>query len=183
MSADNRYAAWAARWRVPLGFILGAAYLVFSQPSPRLLLAGSVVGLAGLLLRALAAGCLDKNQNLATGGPYAHTRNPLYLGSFIIGTGFAMAGGSWILGLAMVSLFVLVYLPVMRREAAFLARQFGPPYAGYARAVPFFLPRLQPADTGGKRFRWATYRQNREYQAALGFVTGVVFLYVKMTLR
>jgi len=183
MSADKGYAAWAARWRVPLGFMLAVAYLVFSQPSPRLLLAGSVVGLLGLLLRALAAGCLNKNQELATGGPYAYTRNPLYLGSFIIGSGFAIAGGSWILGLAMVSLFVLVYWPVMRREAGFLAQQFGPPYAEYARAVPFFLPRLRPVDTGGEQFRWATYRQNREYQAALGFVAGAVFLYVKMTLR
>ena len=183
MSEDKRYAAWAARWRVPLGFGLGVAYLVFSQPRPRLLLAGSAVGMLGLLLRALAAGCLNKNQKLATGGPYAHTRNPLYLGSFLLGSGFAIAGGSWLLGFAMLSLFGLVYWPVMQRESAFLAQQFGEAYTEYAKIVPFFLPRLRPADTGGERFRWATYRRNREYQAALGFVAGAVFLYVKMILR
>ena len=180
---DKGYAAWAARWRVPLGFLLGMAYLVFSQPTLKFLLAGSVVALAGLLVRAYAAGCLDKNQSLATGGPYAHTRNPLYLGSLMMGAGFAVAGGSWILGLALLSLFVLIYWPVMRREEAYLHEQFGDVYARYARAVPFFIPARRGRITGGEPFRWAQYRKNREYRAALGCTAAIVFLAAKMILR
>jgi len=180
---DSAYAAWAARWRVPMGFVLGVAYLIFAQPQPRLLIAGSLVALFGLAIRAYAAGCLNKNQILATGGPYARTRNPLYLGSLIVGVGFALAGGSWILGLALVGLFVLIYWPVMRREEAYLRQEFGEVYSGYANAVPFFLPLLRPRIKGVEGFRWAQYRRNREYQAAVGFAAGVLFLCAKMMLR
>jgi protein-S-isoprenylcysteine O-methyltransferase Ste14 len=180
---DSGYAAWAARWRVPMGFALGIAYLVFSQPAPRLLAAGAMVALVGLLLRGYAAGCLDKNRRLAANGPYAYTRNPLYLGSLIMGGGFALAGSSWALGAAFFALFVLVYWPVMRREAEFLRRQFGETYTRYALAVPFFLPTGRHAPATGEGFRWALYRQNREYQAAVGFLAGIAFLVLKMLFR
>ncbi len=180
---DKGYAAWAARWRVPLGFALGVAYLVFSQPTPRLLLIGTAVVFAGLLVRGYAAGCLDKNQNLAAGGPYAYTRNPLYFGSLTMGTGFAVAGGSWILGLALLGLFALIYWPVMRREEEFLRARFGETYERYARAVPFFFPALRANTVDGEPFRWERYRRNREYQAALGFAGVVAFLALKMMLR
>lgn len=81
------YATWASRWRVRLGFALAAAYLILAQPSVVLLLSGAAIMLAGLLLRAWSAGYLAKNQRLATGGPYSYTRNPLYLGSAVMGLG------------------------------------------------------------------------------------------------
>ena len=178
------YAAWAARWRVPLGFALGAAYLILSQPTPRLLLAGGVVALVGLLLRAYSAGYLAKNQRLATNGPYAHTRNPLYLGSSLMGLGFALAGGSWSLGAAALLFFLGVYWPVMRREEEFLRREFGETYDRYAPTVPLFFPKLRAVSTaGGEKFRWQLYRQNREYEAALGYAAGMVFLALKIWLR
>jgi protein-S-isoprenylcysteine O-methyltransferase Ste14 len=180
---DKGYAAWAAHWRVPLGFLLGVAYLVFAQPTLTPLLSGAVVVLAGLLIRAWAAGCLDKNQSLATGGPYAHTRNPLYFGSLVMGAGFAVAGASWILGLAVVVLFLLVYWPVMRREEALLREQFGETFLAYANLVPFFFPALRSRTRGGAPFRWAQYGKNREYQAALGSAALIVFLAVKMILK
>ena len=179
---DRGYAAWAARWRVPLGFALGIAYLVFSRPTPRLLAAGGLMALAGLSLRGYAAGCLEKNRALATRGPYAHTRNPLYLGSFVMGAGFAVAGGSWILGLAFLALFLLVYWPVMRREEAFLRREFGATYEKYASVVPFFFPSWRRAPETDEGFRWELYRKNREYQAAAGYCGGILFLALKMLL-
>jgi len=136
-----------------------------------------------LAVRAYAAGCLNKNQILATGGPYARTRNPLYLGSLIMGVGFALAGGSWIPGLALVGLFVLIYWPVMRREEAYLREEFGGGYSSYASAVPFFFPAVRAKIKGVEGFRWAQYRRNREYQAAVGFAAGVLFLCAKMMLR
>ncbi len=113
---DSPYARWATRWRVPLGFVLGLAYLIFCRPTVKLLVAGGGVAAAGLALRAYAAGHLAKNQQLAMSGPYACTRNPLYLGSSLIGAGLALAGGNWILTLGCLLLFAAVYWPVIRRE-------------------------------------------------------------------
>lgn len=183
---DKGYAAWAARWRVPLGFALGVAYLIFCQPSPGLLVAGGGVALMGLGLRAYAAGYLEKNQSLATSGPYAYTRNPLYLGSFLMGSGVALAGGSWPLGVAFLALFVLVYWPVMRREEFLLRQKFGETFDLYAKAVPLFLPAFsicRGVSTSGEDFRWERYRKNREYEAALGYAAGMLLLALKIALR
>jgi protein-S-isoprenylcysteine O-methyltransferase Ste14 len=179
----NRLGAWAARGRVPLGFALGIAYLVFSQPTGWLLVLGGTVALLGLALRAFAAGCLDKNSTLATGGLYAYTRNPLYLGSFIMGLGFSVACGSWILGGIFVAFFLLIYSLVMRREAAFLRQQFGEAYARYAAQVPVFFPTLRALPVSERAFRWERYRKNREYEAALGYLAALVFLFLKFKLR
>ena len=103
------YATWASRWRVSLGFALAIAFLILAQPRVAMLLSGGALALAGLLLRAWAAGHLAKNQRLATGGPYSYTRNPLYLGSALMGLGGALAGRSWIMGVAFTAFFVLVY--------------------------------------------------------------------------
>jgi protein-S-isoprenylcysteine O-methyltransferase Ste14 len=180
---DSRYAAWAARWRVPLGFALAAAYVVFAQPTFPFLLAGGAIALAGLLLRAFSAGYLAKNRLLATGGPYAYTRNPLYLGSSLIGLGFGLASGSWGLGVAFLAYFLAVYWPVMLREAQFLRREFGAAYDQYAEAVPLFFPRLGAASGDAQRFSWELYRNNREYEAALGSAAGLLFLALKLWLR
>ncbi len=87
------YSQFAARIRVPSNFLLSAVYLIFAQPTRGLLIAGAVVAFAGLLLRATSTGYLEKNQRLATSGPYLYTRNPLYLGSLLAGIGFSIAGG------------------------------------------------------------------------------------------
>ncbi len=181
---DERFGAWAARWRVPLGFLLGLAFLILSQPTKPALVAGSVVVLAGILLRAYAAGHLEKDRALTTCGPYRWTRNPLYLGSLFIGAGFALASCSWILAVGFAVLFLAVYWPVMRREENHLRRSFPEAYNRYAETVPLLVPapwRARPP--AGERFRWERYRKNREYEAALGFLAGVGFLILKMWLR
>ena len=180
---DERYAAWAARWRVPLGFALGVTYLILAQPTVRLVVAGGGVALLGLVVRAFAAGYLEKNQSLATRGPYAYTRNPLYLGSFLLGLGFSLAGASWLAGLAFLGLFLLVYWPVMRREEDALRRQFGEIYSRYAESVPLFVPTRPGMPASGEKFRWERYLKNREYEAALGYVAGMVFLLLKAAVR
>lgn len=180
---NKGYAAWAARWRVPLGFLLGVAYLIFSQPTTPLLVAGGLIALLGLLLRAYAAGYLHKDQSLTTGGPYRFTRNPLYLGSFFLGCGFAIAGGRWWLAAAFVLSFLLIYWPVLRREEESLRRQFGEAYGRYAKAVSLLIPSRSGPRPAGEAFRWEQYRKNREYEAALGYTAGIVFLVLKMALR
>lgn len=183
---DRRFADWAARWRVPLGFAWGAAYLVFSQPTVELMAIGGGLALAGIVVRGWSAGYLEKDRRLATDGPYRYTRNPLYLGSFLIGAGFALAGNSWALALSFLVLFLLIYATVMRREAHFLRQQFREGYDRYARSVPLFIPTFATRPDlppSGEKFRWARYRRNHEFEAALGYAAGMVFLALKAWLR
>ncbi len=180
--AEN-YATWASRWRVTLGFGLGVAYFILARPAFAPLICGGLLALSGLLLRAWAAGHLAKNQRLAASGPYACTRNPLYLGSAMMGVGAAVAGRSWILALAFVAFFALVYWPVMQREARFLEGEFPQAYESYARQVPLFFPRIPRHSSASEKFQGALYLRNREYNAALGFVGAMLFLVLRMWLR
>ena len=183
------------RWRVPLGFLVGAIFIVFARPERWTLAVGGGVALCGLLLRAWAAGHIRKNAQLATSGPYALTRNPLYLGSFLLGLGFTIAagqprllGGAWatlFFGGLFAALFLGIYLPVMRVEAATLAELFGDEYAAYARSVPLFFPRLTVYRNGaneGVRFDASLYMRYREYRAALGLLVAWGVLALKAAL-
>src|SRR2546421_11763370 len=129
------------RWRVPLGFACAALFFLLARPGPLTLIAGAAVALPGLALRAWAVGHLRKNEALATDGPYAYTRNPLYLGSFLIGLGFTIAAGRLILGIVFVAMLLGIYVPVMRVESATLAELVSESYRRYANEVPLLLPR------------------------------------------
>lgn len=170
------------RWRVPLGFLCGIVFIVLARPRLLTLLIGGAIAVLGLALRAWSAGHIRKNDRLAITGPYAFTRNPLYFGSFILGLGFTIAAGRWWLGLLFAALFLGIYLPVMRVEAATLAKLFGDDYVNYARAVPLFLPRLWPyrvAASEAVGFDGSLYLRYREYQAAIGLVVAWTILALK----
>ena len=183
----RRGGTWVQRWRVPLGFLCAALFVVVAEPKMRTLLIGGAVALVGLAIRAWASGHIRKNDALATSGPYAFTRNPLYLGSFILGLGFtvAAAGRVWqlfVLGGAFAALFLGIYLPVMRVESATLAKLFGEEFMAYAREVPLLLPRLTPyraGRTARERFDPGLYLRYREYRAALGLLAGLAALALK----
>jgi hypothetical protein len=137
----------------------------------------------GILIRALASGHVRKNEALATSGPYAYTRNPLYLGSLLMGVGFAVAARSWWVGIALVVMFFAIYLPVIRDEEAFLRQRF-PEFEEYARRVPRMFPRRVPdlrrdADGG---FAIDLYLKHREYNALVGAVAMFAVLIAKMRL-
>jgi protein-S-isoprenylcysteine O-methyltransferase Ste14 len=170
------------RWRVPLGFACAALFFVLARPRPLTMIIGGAVAVPGLLLRAWGTGHLRKNDALAMTGPYAYTRNPLYLGSLLIGLGFSIAGGRWYLGIIFLALFLGIYVPVMRVESATLARLFGESYQLYALAVPLLFPRLSRyRDHGGPKVKFdsALYRRYREYRAALGLVVAWALLALK----
>ena len=177
----RRGGTWIQRWRVPLGFLCAALFILFARPRPMTLAVGAPISFVGLMLRAWGSGHLRKNDALATSGPYAHTRNPLYLGSFIMGLGFTIASGRWWLGVLFVALFLGIYLPVMRVESATLRQLFGQSFEEYARAVPVFLPRITPYRSGQERkdFDRSLYLRYREYQAALGLFIAWGLLVVK----
>jgi protein-S-isoprenylcysteine O-methyltransferase Ste14 len=170
------------RWRVPLGFLCAAIFFLLSKPRPLTLALGGAIALPGLALRAWATGHLRKNDALAVTGPYAYTRNPLYLGSFLIGVGFTIASGRIVLGFVFAALFLGIYVPVMRVESATLAGLFGERYERYLKGVPLFLPRFSPYRDQGKdtaKFDAALYKRYREYQAAMGLVIAWALLALK----
>jgi protein-S-isoprenylcysteine O-methyltransferase Ste14 len=160
------------RWRVPLGFVCAALFILLAKPTPITLLAGGAISLLGLAVRAWSAGHIRKNDALATSGPYAYTRNPLYFGSFLLGVGFTVASARWPLALLFIALFLGIYFPVMRVESSTLAGLFGESYQHYAAAVPLFFPRVTAYSGSDEalRFDGRLYMRYREYQAGLGLL-------------
>jgi len=168
----------ARRIRVPLGFVFAVFYVWIARPSWISIAIGVLIAIPGILLRALASGHVKKNEELTTTGPYAHVRNPLYLGSLIMAIGFAIAARSvWVL-FVMVVMFFAVYLPVIRAEEAFLRHTF-PSFDEYAQNVPRLLPRLRAFGSGSTRFSSPLYWQHREYNAVLGTAALIAALVVK----
>jgi len=193
--AEGSRRSWsktARRIRVPLGFAFAVLYFWLARPSWRFLAFGAILIVPGLLVRALASGHVRKNEALATSGPYAYTRNPLYLGSLLIGVGFAVAARSWWVGLALVVMFFAIYLPVIRDEEAYLREKF-PEFEEYAQQVPRMLPRILPAiyprtaphsgdEQPPHQFSLQLYLKHREYNALLGALAMVAALIAKIVL-
>lgn len=190
---SNERRGWqkiARRARVPLGFVVAAVFLIFARPSWKSLAWGLVLVIPGLWLRGYAAGYVRKNAELTRTGPYAHTRNPLYLGSMSIAAGFAIAAGRWWLVVLLVGMFLLIYVPTILSEEQFLRGTF-PQFEEYARRVPRLLPRLTPArfddtrldtDRGMGRFSRERYLHHREYNASIGAAALYVALILCMWL-
>jgi len=171
-----------SRLRVPLGWAAGIVALVLADPTPLSLAIGLPLAVLGEAVRLWAAGHIEKTKALATGGPYAHTRNPLYAGSVLLALGAALAAASPWVALVVALYFVAFYPSVVREEAKFLARKFGPDYAAWARDVPAFLPRITPAGPRASRFDWARVRANREWRTALAVPVIAVLLLVRWQL-
>jgi len=184
--AQSRYGRIAKRIRIPLGFAFAAVYFWLARPTWPSLAIGVVIAALGLGLRAFASGYVKKAQELTTTGPYAHTRNPLYLGSIIIAAGFAVAARNWWLAVGMAAMFLAIYVPVIRFEEELLRGLFPNDFDAYMVRVPRLLPRLRagkgtgegPASTGN--FSRELYLRHREYQAALGTVVMFAALAAKL---
>jgi len=168
---------------VPLGFCFAVLYFWLARPSWRSIGLGALAIVAGLVIRALASGHVRKNEALAMSGPYAYTRNPLYLGSFLMGLGFVVAARSWWIGVALAVMLLAIYIPVILGEEEFLRGKF-PEFEEYARRVPRMLPRLMRGSRASGEnplgFTFDLYVQHREYNALLGVLAMVAALIVKM---
>lgn len=178
------YAEWAARWRVPLHFVLAAVVLLLARPQPRWLAAGAGLVTLGVLVRAWAAGHLRRDKSLTLSGPYAHLRHPLYFGSAVILLGFAAASGRVSLAALLAAYFLLLFLPVLRREERNLRAAFPEEYRAFAARVRALLPRLTPAralgEAAAQKFSWQLYLRNQEWKSALGSGAALALLYAKM---
>jgi Phospholipid methyltransferase len=178
------------RWRVRAGYPVALAYWILASPTPRSTFIGGMVSALGLIVRTAASGYLRKDRELAVSGPYAVTRNPLYLGSAILAAGFVVAGHSWWAGLLVAVYFSVFYYAVMRNEEEDLHERFGAVFDAYARRVPLLLPRIlgtssEPFARGksANGFSWRLYRRNREYRALLGTIAGVIAVWLRMWIR
>ncbi len=173
------YADTVQRLRVPLGFLLLAAFAWFAQPTLRSIVWGVPVAIAGLWLRGWAAGHLEKNKKLVDSGPYAWVRNPLYVGSLVAALGLALAAKRPLLAWLFFLFFYFVYLPVVEQEEQHLRKLF-PDFAAYERRVRMFWPTI-PTGESETHFRWDLFWRNEEYKASLAFLVALGFLFWKAT--
>ncbi|MBZ5642029.1 MAG: isoprenylcysteine carboxylmethyltransferase family protein [Acidobacteriia bacterium] len=171
------------RWRVRVGYPIAFAAFYFARPQWKWLVCGVAIALLGLLVRAYAAGHLRKHEQLATSGPYAFTRNPLYFGSVLFAAGFSVASHSWISAALLATYLAVFYPVVIRREQGELQTLYGAAFHDYAKRVPAFWPRLTPAPSTGEHFSWQQYRKNREYEAAIGLAIAMLILCAIMLVR
>jgi protein-S-isoprenylcysteine O-methyltransferase Ste14 len=175
----NTWSRVARRIRVPLGFIFAGIYVWLARPTKTSLVAGALVLVPGLVLRGLASGHVQKDKQLTTSGPYAYTRNPLYLGSLMLAAGFAIAARSWTIVAIMLAMFALIYIPVIAGEERYLRQTF-PDYDDYARHVPRILFRLRPYGSQQSAYSCARYWKHREYQASIGCLFVLAVLVIKL---
>ncbi len=178
---DSLPPPWRTRWRVRVGYPVGIACFLLAHSAPRTLACGGALAALGLLIRAAAAGHLRKHQTLATAGPYAWTRNPLYLGSLLLGAGFLLAAASWFAALIAAVYLAVFYPGVMRREEEELRAEYGAAFDDYASRVPLFWPRPPSRPTEpAEPFSWNQYGKNREYQALAGTALAFAILAAEM---
>ena len=172
--------------RLKTVWLIVIPFFWFAAPTPNLLAAGSLLAACGLWIRGWSAGTIHKDQEVATTGPYAFTRNPLYLGSFFIGAGVSLAGGHWVWPALFLTFYALVYSRAMTGEVRHLTELFPEAYGEYAANVPFFVPRRTPwrgSSAGGEApegFCWAQYRRNKEWEASVGVLAIFVALGAKV---
>jgi len=169
----------ARRIRVPLGFIFAVFYVWLARPTKTSLVIGGLVLIPGLVLRGLASGHVQKDKQLTISGPYAYTRNPLYLGSLVLAGGFAIAARSWWIVAMMLLMFALIYIPVIAGEERYLRQAF-PEYDDYMRNVPRLFPRFSPYGGAQSAYSSARYWKHREYQASIGCAVVLAILAMKL---
>lgn len=181
----GRWKKIARRIRVPLGFVFAALYLWLAHPSWTSMVWSLLLVAPGLWLRGYAAGYVNKNAEVTMTGPYAYTRNPLYLGSMLIAFGFAAASKDLWIVIALAVLFAVIYVPVIRSEEEYLRSAFRG-FDAYAAKVPRLLPRVAPArfeGTEAGEFSPALYKKHREYNALMGAAAIYAALAIRMYLR
>jgi protein-S-isoprenylcysteine O-methyltransferase Ste14 len=159
------------RFRVFLGFVFAAVALYLATPTATSLLIGALVSTTGELLRLWAAGHLEKSKEVTRSGPYQYTRHPLYLGSSLIGIGFAIAANHLVVAVIVVAYLLLTLTAAMRSEEAHLREKFGDAYDAYAEK------RAEPMQ---RRFSWQRAMYNREHHTIAGLLTALAILAAKL---
>ncbi len=169
-----------SRVRVRAGYTAGALALFFAEPTRDSLMMGGMLAILGELVRIWASGHLEKTLRLATGGPYAHTRNPLYLGSVLMALGLVVCARHPISVVAGLAYLVVFYPFIIREEAKFLRDKFPSEYHDWAKYVPLFFPRLTPGGPRESKFQTTRLLANREWRSVLGLALLAAFMIWKL---
>lgn len=171
------------RWRVRSALFVFLAIIVLARPSWSSIVAGLAVCAIGLFIRAWASGHIKKEKELAVTGPYQYTRNPLYLGNFLLGLSIAIGANSWWCVALFAAYFLAFYPPAIKEERERMKRLFPRQYEEYKKRVPLFFPSLTPFSTGHSlKFSRALYLKNREYRALIGSLVAYSLLVAKLLL-
>ena len=159
-----------ARARVVVGFLVAGVALWLARPSWNVLGWGASIAFAGELLRVWAAGHLRKGQEVTRPGPYRYVRHPLYVGSFAIGLGFAVAAGHPLVAVLVVAYLAVTLYAAIRLEEATLREAFGTEFDLYSRGA---------GTRSARRFSIDQMVTNGEHKALLGFVAAAGVLGLK----
>jgi len=168
--------------RTKLSGVLAVIFLAFSQPSSITLFYGTIPILIGQSIRIWSSGHIHKNQILTVTGPYSLSRNPLYVGSFILGTGFMVAMGVIWLAFIYLLFFTVVYGFTIKWEEEKLGWKFPDEWPGYRRSVPRFLPLLRIPRFLAGEFSWSQVRKHKEISNASVVVAVYAILWGKALL-
>ncbi len=177
-----------SRNRVTISFTGAAFFLYFATPSRTSVFTGIPFIILGEFMRTWASGYIKKNEVLSQSGPYAITRNPLYVGNFLIGTGFSIMTGRVILLLLFLAGFLYIYKLTIQNEEKFLSDKFGEIFAVYKERVPVFFPvkllssGSESGDDSNSHFEWQLVLKHREYNTWLGIIAGLIILIAKAVL-
>jgi protein-S-isoprenylcysteine O-methyltransferase Ste14 len=169
-----------SRWRIEIGFLFGILVLLTAEPTRRAVVAGLPFMVVGIALRGWARGHLTRRGRLTQTGPYALVRHPLYVGSFLLGLGFAIMASVALVPLGFVIVFAVMYVPKALREEAFLRERYGDEYDAYAQRVGRFVPKLRRAsreEWNTEWFSWERVFGHREHLTWLGTAAALVLVW------
>ncbi|MDD5492437.1 MAG: isoprenylcysteine carboxylmethyltransferase family protein [bacterium] len=184
--------ALVIKHRIFLSWLFGIAYLVFTAP-PRYvpstsallyLIVGLEIAFLGEGLRIWANGYLQKDESLAVNGPFSYTRNPLYLGSFLIGCGFCIATSRLLLFVIFLVFFFLVFLNTIKHEEGILEGKFGSEFQKYKQTVPVFFPKASPYNSNVySKFNWKQVKHNKEHLTVIGVLVIAIYAIIRYLLQ
>lgn len=171
-----------SRCRVPVGWLVGVVVVVLARPIPLSMFLGLPLVVAGEAVRIWASGHIEKTKTLATGGPYAHCRHPLYVGSLLLALGVGVGSASVWVVLAVAAYFLAFFPSVMHEETAFIAKKFPEEFTAWSAEVPPFWPRFTPGGPRSSQFEWSRVTMNREWRTVLALPAVAVLLYARTLL-
>lgn len=162
--------------KIPL-FIGAILLVIFAKPNTAGIIVGLILIIIGEAIRIWAAGHLQKNEILTVSGPYSYVKNPLYIGSILITTGFCILADNIYILAASTFMFCFHYIPYKKRvEGDRLKKLFGQKYEDYDEKVPEYIPRLTPYSKENVRWRFKIFIENSEEGIILLILIGVILI-------
>jgi protein-S-isoprenylcysteine O-methyltransferase Ste14 len=168
-------------YRTFISLLLALAILAVAKPTLFSIAWGLPFIVIGEFIRTWSAGCINKEyEKLTTWGPYAYTRNPLYIGNFLLGLGFVIIGNQWITVVVFVIVFFFIYRATIMDEEKTLLKVFGETFTEYKKEVPMFFPRVSPITKEKQNFNWKRVMKHREYNAWMGIGAALILFWIKI---